>query len=438
MRPVTVLVDGPVSAVAFDLDGQEVGRRTAAPWTTDINFGREFAPHELVARALDARGNELARARQWINLPRPPAEVEVLLEKNAIGKAVAARLSWASRFGAVSRVTVLFDGHEIVVPDIHRVELPDYDASIGHVLTVRLEFPYGVRSRADRVLGGGSSDEAGSELTAVPIRSPAKGGPSLESLEGRLVKRGSPLKATGVERGPATVVVVRGLDEENEASARLGSLRSLRLDGTEVDLGDQIQVQWPVSREIPDVEGSNILFEASRPFQGMGVSFAYVLLQIGYPEQSLKPRQYADAVAVAAIQAAASSSRRAVVLVLGKGDRDESTLDRASIRRYLGLLRVPFYVWSLSGTGPGVPAGGVGHVRGYLDSRCVSARGRSRSQGPRQPVDRLGRGPAPASGHHGLGGGRGDRARALRVRRARSSNENEDVIPRTKRRAIPS
>ncbi len=363
-------MDGPVSAVVFELDGRQVGRRLMPPWTVDVDFGSEFVPHELVARALDAGGEEMARARQWINLPRPPAEIQVLLEKNALGKAVAARLTWASRLGLVSRVTVIFDGREIAVGDIHRVDLPDYDASVGHVLTVRAEFPFGVRSRADRVLGGGSSDEAGSELTAVAIRSPGKKAPSIESLEGRLVKRDRPLKVTGVERGPAAIFVVRGLDEENEASARLGSLRFAHPDGTEVGPEDQLQVQWPVSREIPDVEGLNILFEASRPFQGMGMSFAYLMLQIGYPEQTLKPRQYADAVAVAALQAVASGSRRAVVLVLGKGDRDESTLDRASVRRFLGLLRVPFYVWSLSGTGHAIPAAAWGE---YDDISSVAA-----------------------------------------------------------------
>jgi len=131
-------------------------------------------------------------------------------------------------------------------------------------------------------------------------------------------------------------------------------------DGTELGPEDQLQVQWPVSREVPDIEGTNILFEASRTYQGMGVSLGFLLLQVGYPEQSFKPRQYADAVSVAALQAAASGSRRAVVLVLGKSDREESTLDRASVRRFLARLRVPFYVWSLAGAQPGVPAAAWG------------------------------------------------------------------------------
>src|SRR5262249_5619172 len=44
------------------------------------------------ARALDAKGAELDRAEQWVNLPRPPAEIEVLPEPGEGGRVAAVRL----------------------------------------------------------------------------------------------------------------------------------------------------------------------------------------------------------------------------------------------------------------------------------------------------------------------------------------------------------
>lgn len=345
----------------------------------DVDFGGEYAPHELVARALDARGEEIARARQWINLPRPPAEVEILLEKNALGKAVAARLTWASRMGSKpERVTVTFDGEELPFDITHRVELPAYDASIGHVLTARLEFSNNIHSRSDLVLGGGSTGEAGSELTAVPVRSLSKKPPPVESLAGRLRKDGSSLNVTAVEHGPASIVLVRGTDVEVEAYRRLRGLAGLRLsgDGTEIEKDDLLQVQWPVTREVLDGEGSTVLFEASRSFPGKDASFGFLLTRVGYPGTNLSPRRFADAVAVGALQAVASCSRRAVVLVLGSSDQDLSRSSPASVRRFLELLRVPLYVWSLAEERPPgvVPAAAWGafddisSVQGFRDA----------------------------------------------------------------------
>lgn len=84
--PVEVSVEGPVAAVELLLDGASVGRIAGPPWTGQVDFGTALQPHELVARALDAQGQEVARARQWINLPRPEAEAEVVLEGSAQGR----------------------------------------------------------------------------------------------------------------------------------------------------------------------------------------------------------------------------------------------------------------------------------------------------------------------------------------------------------------
>ena len=356
------MTTGPISEVVFQLDGKEVARSSESPWTRDVDFGAEYTPHELVARALDGKGGEIARARQWINLPRPPAEVEILIEKDRAGKLAAARLTWASRMGPhPTRVSLTFDGGELPLDIVHRAKLPVFDASTTHVLTAQIEFAGDVRGRADLVLGGGSSDEAGSELTAVPIRSADGKMPSVERLRGRLVRNGAALTVTGVEQGPATLVLVRDLESQPIAwRLRAMLLRNPFGDPTKLDREDRLQVQWPVLREVSDVEGANLLFEASQMYSGSKVSILSLVTQVGYPGKNLQPRRFADAVAVAGLQAARYYSPRAVVVVLGAFDKDASRQNPAAVERYLERLHVPLHVWSFAGEGPRAPAAAWG------------------------------------------------------------------------------
>jgi hypothetical protein len=351
LRPVRVLSTGPVAAVAYDLDGREVGRLDSAPWIREIDFGPEYAPHELVVRGLDAAGKEIARARQWINLPRPPAEVQVLLEKDVAGTAVAARLAWASRTGPVPESAALtFDGRPMVLSPEGESRLPVYDPSLPHVLTAHLSFP-GLHSRMDLALGGGASADTGRELTAVPLRS-SHGSPSLDALR-RLRVRGETARVHSISREPAEVVVVRSTDS-GDAFRRLGVLTQLgpRYDRTMIGPEDRLRVQWPVSTVVADGEGVNVLFEGSDAFPGATTSLATLLLQVAYPKKSPPVTRFADAVAVAGLQASAGGSRRAVVLVLGTNDRDDSRCDPGCVKRYLERLRVPLHIWSLSAETP--------------------------------------------------------------------------------------
>jgi hypothetical protein len=351
-----------VASVVFELDGAEVGRASQSPWIREVDFGSEYAPHELVARALDAKGREVARARQWINLPRPPAEVEVLLEKDASGEARAARLAWASRMGSKPESVMLtFDGQPLLLDGAHRALLPEHDPLLPHVLTARLDFGGGVESRTDLVLGGGSSGEAESELTAVAVRTGGTKPPTVENLQGRFEKDGKPLKVIAVERLAARVILVRDLDPASEARSWLPALsRRAPHDWTALGSDDLLQVQWPVAREIPDEEAKNVVFDASRVFRGSEASLASLLQVVRYPGANPSPRRFADAVAIAGLQAAGSYSRRAVILALATFQRDESVRRPDAVRRYLERLRVPLYVWSFAGGGAAVPAAAWG------------------------------------------------------------------------------
>jgi hypothetical protein len=352
--PVTVLVN-QVASVEFVLDGSPVGRRASPPWMVSVDFGRDFEPHELVARAFDEKGEEIASVRQWVNLPRPPAEVVLLPERDSQGRVVAARVSWQSILGAEPEsVRVTFDRRPLAIEG-GRVAIPEFDAATTHILTAELEFPMNVRTRQDMVLGGGSAGDATSELTAVPVKV-AKGRlPSLEKLQGWLVKKGQALEITAVEHGPADVLFVRDL-RTAEAAHRLarptgipagpgGSRYEMRLAGE-----DRAQIVWPVARRFGGSSGVlSELFDRSREYRPSDIGVHWLLTNLYHPGTDDPPRRFADAVAVAGLQAFSGYSRRAVVLFLGSSDheRDVSRYSPEMVRRYLGEIHVPLHVWSV-------------------------------------------------------------------------------------------
>ena len=364
-RPVTVVVGAPVASVVFQLDGKEVGRLPKAPWSLDVDFGSEFSPHELVARAFDAHGGEIGVARQWVNLPRPPAEVEVVLERDAQGRAIAAHLTWQSVLGAKpTKVAVTFDGKPLALDESQRVALPAYDPAALHVLTASLEYPNDVRTRSDRVIGGGSATEAKTELTAVPVATKKAKAPKIEALRGRFrTKTGETLAVAAVERGPAEVLVVRDLDSK-EAQRVLRRFSGRRpsgggftgtsrdpgygAEGMALDPDDRLRILWPVASQVVDSGISNDLFESSHAFAGWMSDFRFLLTRVDYPGNTDRPRRYADAVALAGLRAFGAYARRAVVLVLGSGVADESLYKPEPVRRYLERLRVPLFVWSFA------------------------------------------------------------------------------------------
>ena len=363
--PVTVLVEKPVAAVLFELDGRAVGRVEEAPWTVPVDFGPELTPHELTARALDSAGKEIGVERQFVNLPRPPAEVEVLLERDAKGRPVAARFSGQSVVAArPARVNVTFDGKPLPADGSNRVALPDYDGDAGHVLSVDLEFSPVVRSRTDVVFGGLESSVARSELTAVAVRSAApEKALEAEDLAGSLLRGALPLPVVAVEQGPAVVCVVRG-PSVGPALKALGTGgrtttgrspdgrrlpqfdRDASRNAMALEKEDHLRFIWPMPRSGAGAPGAQ-LFDRSRDFAGADAGIAWLLTRVEHPDQHPAEVRLADAAAVAGLEATASGGRRAVVLVLGDETADRSHHSPASVRRYLETIRVPLTVWSL-------------------------------------------------------------------------------------------
>lgn len=376
--PVELAVEGPVASVELLLDGAAAGRIPApaamekdAPWKGQIDFGSDLLPHELVARGLDELGQEVARTRQWVNLPRPAAEVGIVLEGPA-GKPTHVRISWQSRTGerpVEARVTM--DDQPLKPDQVGRSRLPSYDPETPHVLSAELTFPSSVVARRDVVFGGRYGAEVSTELTAVPLRLRRGRMPTAPEMRGWLSAAGEPLTVAAVDEGPGEVLIVRDLGAAaGEALVALADIRTLREQtGTkalsynpdflryEVALRkeDEIRFVWPVPVSYDQGGLKSELFPQSRAFSmNLDGGLHWILTRV-LPGQELGKgaQRLADAVAVAGLQAMGGNRPRAVVLLLGPSPQDASRYDPAAVRRYLAAIRVPLFVWRV---GAGAPA----------------------------------------------------------------------------------
>jgi hypothetical protein len=375
--PIEVTVGGAVTAVEITLDGKPAARLEGPPWVARVDLGSDLRPRELTARGLDAKGQEVARITQWLNLPRPPVEVEIVLEQGADGTPTAAVLTWQSVSGVKPvSIGLTLDGQPLVVNEKGRAPLPSRDLKALHILTAELWFPPGLLARKDVVYGGEYGSEVSSELTAVPVRvKPGASLPPLAALQGWFASGGQPLPVAAVEDGPGKVVVVRLpggteiVDKLFPGGARTPAAPALRREGRpskeervrsfryEMRLGRDDRVRF-LSLSSNSYRSSRVpaeLFDMTReiPYEEGGL-FWHLTNSRVLPDRVAKERRIADAVAVAGLQAAAENYRRAVVLVVGGEEQDASRYDPVTVRRYLESIRVPFFVWSLYG--PDTPA----------------------------------------------------------------------------------
>src|SRR5450432_3392394 len=80
-QTVTLEVD-QVRTVRIDVDSHALSTLRGAPWSAVIDLGPELTPRRLEAIGYDASGNEVARVTQILNLPRPTAELEIVIEQD--------------------------------------------------------------------------------------------------------------------------------------------------------------------------------------------------------------------------------------------------------------------------------------------------------------------------------------------------------------------
>jgi hypothetical protein len=361
--PIEVTVSGPVAAVEFTLDGADAGRVEHPPWIGRVDLGADLRPHELVARILDAQGHEISRATQWVNLPRPPAEVDVVLENDEKGAPRSAQLTWQSVSGVnPTSISLTLDGEPLTVNGSGKAALPPRDLSGLHVLSAELWFPPGMTARRDVAYGGQYGSEVSTELTAVPVRvRPGAALPPPAGLAGWLTLGGQPLTVAAVENGAGKVMLIRVPTARQILDKLLPGPRqsTLPLLKGKMQLGPQDRVRF-LSLSGSPYPGSKVpaeLFDLSRELTPEEGGLLWYLVGFHLLKEPAGERRVADAVAVAGLQAATDNDRRAVVLVLGRDEPDASRYAPAVVRRYLAAIHVPLFVWSLYGAD--TPAAGA-------------------------------------------------------------------------------
>jgi hypothetical protein len=371
--PIEVTVGGPVARVEILLDSVKAAEISAPPWRSTVDLGSGLQPHELVARALDAAGKTLASTEQWVNLPRPKAEVEIVLESRPDGQPAAARLTWQSfDNSAPTAIQLTLDDRPLAIDAGRRAALPKIDLAQTHVLSAELHFGGGIVGRRDVVLGGSYGSQMATELTAIPLRVQSRARKDLQpaALQGRLTSGGEALAVAAVEEGPAKVLVVSvpgpGPVRERlipaivqignqiqppepdgrDRTALLGSRTEMRFDED-----TRVRFVVPVARRVAGPSIAAELFDTTREFgrEDGGLLFLLATSTPAFGRGAPAP-QVAEAVAVAGLLAAAENRRRAVVLLLADSDTDASRYTAQQVRSFLDAIRVPLHVWNLRGS----------------------------------------------------------------------------------------
>jgi hypothetical protein len=379
--PVELAASGPVAAVELRMDSRVVQTLQGPPWKTEIDFGADLQPHEIVARALDAKGNEVARTQDWANLPHPLAKVDVVLEREKLGSPKAAKVVWTDLKGEKPAARLLtFDGVPVTLDAAGRAVLPPHDLKSVHLIAAEVDFPSGRLARKEIAYGGEYGTEVSTELTAVPVRVRQGKLPPAWKLRGWLTAGGRPLAVAAVEEGPAQLYVVRspgtpkalwnlGNPDQDRATLRATGIWARMKLGAE----DEVRFVFPFSQRFEGSGELSDLFTISTDLRSRGFGLPLLLLTVGGLRAGPGvPIRFADAVAVTALEATAESRRRAVLLVVSAQEKDQSRYDPARVRRYLAALRVPLFVWCVGEPEPGSAAAAWGKVEVLKDEKDLT------------------------------------------------------------------
>ena len=344
---VELAVQGDVAVVRLELDGQPVGTLAGPPWKQEVDLGATLRPHLLEARALGADGQALATARQWVNLPRAPAEAALVLEGADPARPQRARLLWRHiEYAAADSIAASFDGAPLPVAADGSMTLPPYDPARPHLLAAELRFEDGAHYRAELLLGGAGGAVMDTELTGVPVSVAGRRTPTVERLAGALRLDGAPVRPVAVDKSPGRVVMV--IDPGAAAPLRQLAERGpwmIVSPATAVRAGEEVEFLFPNVEMVPGKDLPARLFTITQPFMSESGSFTWMLTRVPVPPAQRFVR-LSDALAVAALQAAGGARPRAVVLVLGPEPKDDSAYGAREVLRFLEELRVPLLVWS--------------------------------------------------------------------------------------------
>jgi hypothetical protein len=374
VHTVAVAPDPDAAAVELRLDGATVGRRTEPPWRFVVDLGADLSPHHLEAVAFDARGGDVGRAHQWLNLPREAAEARLTLATDAQGWPVSAGVAWASLWSDQPRtVEIDFDGRPLEVADPSRFELPRYDRGAVHVLAAELAFPHEERARAEASFGGVFGERISTELTAVPVVLPrAPRHLRVRDFRAALVDaNGSPLDVVSVEAPGADLVVVRDEASQRALAMAIAAVErryhrtylQIPKDLLPLRRGDHCRFVWPSVSRWPHPAGLVLDPGIFPSLPDASIGDGGLPWALDRAARTPLPQRVADAVAVAGVKAAAGGHPRAVVLIVDPATPDRSAFPPEAVRRYLARLHVPLFVWTTA-----ADAGGSLHGWGEVAS----------------------------------------------------------------------
>lgn len=371
-RMVTFTAAPQVASVVFHVDGEvvvgvvpEEGRGVAR-----VPLGDMLMPHRVTAVAYDEAGRELGRDDEWVNLPRPEIETELVLHGDPWAPERAS-LVWehlARRPVTVERVEARIDDRPLAVADPTDFALPRLAPEVPHVLRLDVTFSNGERIELARAFGGGAIDEV--ETRLVPMRLAARRGEEWPADPGGVaacLAAPESARVHGVEEAAAEVFVVQDLEAEPLVARVLQGLRRGRPRAGSgmrdfrylMPLGDGVLLRkvWPVPAQVEHEGASLSLYPTTDPEQATGRGMISVLRERHRSPRGAK-QQLTAAVAVAGYRAYGSGRPAAVVLLVGPEPADAGPLSPAAVRAYLAALGVPFHAWSLGG-GRGAEAWGA-------------------------------------------------------------------------------
>jgi len=353
--PIELAVDGPVAAVEVQVDGHVAGRIEQPPWKATLDFGPALLPHQIVARALDSRGNEIASSEEWANLPHSLTKADIVLEQEGAGPPKAATVVWKNLGGEeVRSVALTFDGQPVKLDRDRRGVLPKHDLKSLHTLSALVTFKSYRTIRTEMTYGGEYGSEVSTELTGVPVRAKTGRPPSAGQLAGWLTEEGKPLSVNAVEEGPAQLFVVRGFFED-DFTAKASKLRNLT--GNLLGETDQYLMVSTAAQRFAGSDESSDLFLITPPATfGRGGDLFHSVRKWNVPKPAPGSIRIADAVASAGLAAMRENRRRALLLLLAGDPEDVSVYDPAVVRGFLAALRVPLFVWYLGTPRPGSTA----------------------------------------------------------------------------------
>lgn len=366
-QPIEVQVGPAVKSVRILVDGRESAVLKAPPWRAIVDLGPAFEPRGVVAIAYDRDGDEVGQVAQTVNLPRPAAELTIGLQNDDKGAPVSVALRWEHVLAAKpSRATISLDGRKMRVDAQFRTALPPLDPAHPHLIEAALRFDDGVVARRELVIAGGPvSDSISTELTPMVFSGKPLG--KQETLDGCLSLNGAPVQTRSIETPDALVRVVRepnvgevlaALDPGHTASRSWREAQEVR-HRMPLDPGTTMSYTWPISEHLEaagHVPSTVFLTSGTTSSHDAGMlgfltlAYSEAGEQRAVSDPSVR-RRFADAVAVAGLNASIGAHRRAVVLVLSRS-ADQSNIAPAAVRHYLQSIGVPLFVWSLTGPRP--------------------------------------------------------------------------------------